>query len=93
MFENPPGLLRVEPHSNGLRERIWWGAGTRRTAEWARSRDESHEFDASERRHGRAIPPTAGEQIERFRTAWAIRVTRYASRLGQSQYLSNRQRP
>jgi alkanesulfonate monooxygenase SsuD/methylene tetrahydromethanopterin reductase-like flavin-dependent oxidoreductase (luciferase family) len=35
MFANPPGLLRVEPHSNGLRERIWWGAGTRRTAEWA----------------------------------------------------------
>src|SRR3984885_8948697 len=28
MFPNPPGLLRVEPHSNGLRERIWWGAGT-----------------------------------------------------------------
>src|SRR6195952_287149 len=25
MFANPPGLLRVEPHSDGLRERIWWG--------------------------------------------------------------------
>ncbi|WP_298750314.1 LLM class flavin-dependent oxidoreductase [uncultured Serinicoccus sp.] len=35
MFPNPPGLLRVEPHSEGLRERIWWGAGTRATAEWA----------------------------------------------------------
>jgi alkanesulfonate monooxygenase SsuD/methylene tetrahydromethanopterin reductase-like flavin-dependent oxidoreductase (luciferase family) len=23
MFSNPPGLLRVEPHSEGLRERIW----------------------------------------------------------------------
>src|ERR671934_50066 len=34
MFPNPPGLLRVEPHSPGLRERIWWGAGTRATAEW-----------------------------------------------------------
>src|ERR1700712_284842 len=34
MFANPPGLLRVEPHSDGLRERIWWGAGTRKTAEW-----------------------------------------------------------
>src|SRR5215210_2993142 len=29
MFANPPGLLRVEPHSPGLRDRIWWGAGTR----------------------------------------------------------------
>ncbi len=34
MFPNPPGLLRLEPHSEGLRERIWWGAGTRATAEW-----------------------------------------------------------
>src|SRR3978361_1727572 len=34
MFPHPPGLLRVEPHSPGLRRRIWWGAGTRRTAEW-----------------------------------------------------------
>ena len=29
MFPNPPGLLRLEPHSEGLRERIWWGAGWR----------------------------------------------------------------
>ena len=35
MFPNPPGLLRVEPHSEGLRERIWWGAATNGTAEWA----------------------------------------------------------
>ncbi len=38
MFANPPGLLRVEPHSPGLRDRIWWGAGSRPTAEWAASR-------------------------------------------------------
>ena len=25
MFPNPPGLLRLEPHSGGLRDRIWWG--------------------------------------------------------------------
>src|SRR5213083_3513181 len=35
MFPNPPGLLRPEPHSPGLRERIWWGAGSRATAQWA----------------------------------------------------------
>src|SRR4051795_8902258 len=34
MFANPPGLLRIEPHAPGLRDRIWWGAGTRATAEW-----------------------------------------------------------
>jgi len=35
MFPNPPGLLRVEPHSAGLRDRIWWGAGSNATAVWA----------------------------------------------------------
>src|SRR6201989_635233 len=33
MFANPPGLLRLEPFSEGLRDRIWWGAGSRATAE------------------------------------------------------------
>src|SRR3981189_542593 len=35
MFPNPPGLLRLEPYSDGLRERIWWGAGSNDTAIWA----------------------------------------------------------
>src|ERR1700721_921369 len=35
MFPNPPGLLRLEPHSEGLRDRIWWGAASNATAAWA----------------------------------------------------------
>ena len=35
MFPNPPGLLRLEPHSPGLRDRIWWGSGSNATAQWA----------------------------------------------------------
>ncbi|MBV2142016.1 LLM class flavin-dependent oxidoreductase [Falsochrobactrum sp. TDYN1] len=35
MFPNPPGLLRIEPHSEGLRDRIWWGAASDATAIWA----------------------------------------------------------
>lgn len=35
MFPNPPGLLRLEPHSTGLGERIWWGASSNATAVWA----------------------------------------------------------
>src|SRR6187399_1822418 len=35
MFPNPPGLLTVEPQSPGLRDRIWWGAGSAPTAAWA----------------------------------------------------------
>jgi len=35
MFPNPPGLLRLEPYSEDLRDRIWWGAGSNATAVWA----------------------------------------------------------
>ena len=36
MFPNPyPGPVGIEPQSPGLRDRIWWGAGTQKTAEWA----------------------------------------------------------
>src|ERR1700688_2420582 len=35
MFPNPPGLLRVEPHSEGLRDRIWWGSASNATSLWA----------------------------------------------------------
>lgn len=34
MFPNPPGLLRFEPHSEGLRDRIWWGAASEAPARW-----------------------------------------------------------
>jgi alkanesulfonate monooxygenase SsuD/methylene tetrahydromethanopterin reductase-like flavin-dependent oxidoreductase (luciferase family) len=37
MFPNPPGLLRIEPHSEGLRDRIWWGSSSNATAVWAAS--------------------------------------------------------
>src|SRR3954466_12541042 len=35
MFANPPGLLRLEPHSSGLRDRIWWGSSSNDTGRWA----------------------------------------------------------
>jgi alkanesulfonate monooxygenase SsuD/methylene tetrahydromethanopterin reductase-like flavin-dependent oxidoreductase (luciferase family) len=71
MFENPPGLLRVEPHSNGLRERIWWGAGTRRTAEWAAEQG-MNLMSSTLLSEDTGVPfhQLQAEQIERFRTAW-----------------------
>jgi alkanesulfonate monooxygenase SsuD/methylene tetrahydromethanopterin reductase-like flavin-dependent oxidoreductase (luciferase family) len=30
----PGGQLPIQPHSEGLAERIWWGAGTRKTGVW-----------------------------------------------------------
>src|SRR5947208_16955367 len=35
MFPNPPGLLRLEPYSADLGDRIWWGAACNATGEWA----------------------------------------------------------
>jgi alkanesulfonate monooxygenase SsuD/methylene tetrahydromethanopterin reductase-like flavin-dependent oxidoreductase (luciferase family) len=35
MFPNPPGLLRLEPYAQGLRDRIWWGSSSNATSRWA----------------------------------------------------------
>ena len=50
MFPNPPGLLRLEPYSEGLRERIWWGSSSQRDVHVGRETGhESPEFDAQRR--------------------------------------------
>ncbi|MER8707419.1 MULTISPECIES: LLM class flavin-dependent oxidoreductase [unclassified Mesorhizobium] len=71
MFPNPPGLLRVEPHSEGLRERIWWGAATNATAEWAAKlgmnlQSSTLKFDEG----GKPFHVQQAEQIRAFREAW-----------------------
>jgi alkanesulfonate monooxygenase SsuD/methylene tetrahydromethanopterin reductase-like flavin-dependent oxidoreductase (luciferase family) len=71
MFPNPPGLLRVEPHSPGLRDRIWWGAGTRKTAEWAAEQG-MNLMSSTLLTEDTGVPfhRLQAEQIERFRAAW-----------------------
>jgi alkanesulfonate monooxygenase SsuD/methylene tetrahydromethanopterin reductase-like flavin-dependent oxidoreductase (luciferase family) len=71
MFANPPGLLRVEPYSEGLRERIWWGAGTNATAEWAailgmNLQSSTLKIDES----GKPFHVQQAEQIRLYRDAW-----------------------
>ena len=71
MFPNPPGALRVEPYSEGLRDRIWWGAGTNATAEWAAKlgmnlQSSTLKIDES----GRPFHVQQAEQIRIFREAW-----------------------
>jgi alkanesulfonate monooxygenase SsuD/methylene tetrahydromethanopterin reductase-like flavin-dependent oxidoreductase (luciferase family) len=71
MFPNPPGLLRVEPYAEGLRDRIWWGAGTNATAEWAAKLGmnlQSSTLKADE--SGRPFHVQQAEQIRIFREAW-----------------------
>ena len=72
MFSNPPGLLRVEPHSEGLRERIWWGSGSDSTAVWAAQegmnmQTSTLKFDES----GEPLHLQQKRQIDAFRDAWA----------------------
>ena len=71
MFPNPPGLLRIEPHSPGLRDRIWWGAGSRATAEWA-AQQGMHLMSSTLLTEDTGVPfhQLQAEQIQRFRAAW-----------------------
>ncbi|MFT3874371.1 MAG: LLM class flavin-dependent oxidoreductase [Nocardioides sp.] len=71
MFPNPPGLLRIEPYSAGLRDRIWWGAGTRATAEWAAEQG-LNLMSSTLLTEDTGVPfhQLQAEQIQRFRDAW-----------------------
>jgi alkanesulfonate monooxygenase SsuD/methylene tetrahydromethanopterin reductase-like flavin-dependent oxidoreductase (luciferase family) len=71
MFPNPPGLLRIEPHSPGLRDRIWWGAGTRRTAEWTGEQG-MNLMSSTLLTEDTGVPfhQLQAEQIQRFQDSW-----------------------
>ncbi len=71
MFPNPPGLLRPEPYSPGLRDRIWWGAGSRATAEWA-AQQGLNLMSSTLMTEDAGVPfhELQAEQIQLFRDAW-----------------------
>jgi alkanesulfonate monooxygenase SsuD/methylene tetrahydromethanopterin reductase-like flavin-dependent oxidoreductase (luciferase family) len=71
MFPNPPGLLRLEPYSEGLRERIWWGSASNATAAWAAKlgmnlQTSTLKFDET----GEPLHIQQAAQIRSFRVAW-----------------------
>lgn len=71
MFPNPPGLLRIEPHSEGLRGRIWWGAASNATAVWAADhgmhlQSSTLKYDES----GKPFHVQQAEQIRLYKEAW-----------------------
>jgi alkanesulfonate monooxygenase SsuD/methylene tetrahydromethanopterin reductase-like flavin-dependent oxidoreductase (luciferase family) len=71
MFPNPPGLLRPEPHSKGLRDRIWWGAGSRKTAEWAAELGMNLQSSTLvEKDSDKPFHVQQAEHIQAFRDAW-----------------------
>ncbi|MGM0385855.1 MAG: LLM class flavin-dependent oxidoreductase [Actinomycetota bacterium] len=71
MFPNPPGPLRIEPHSPGLRQRIWWGAGTRSTAEWT-AQQGMNLMSSTLLTEDTGVPfhQLQAEQVQRFRDTW-----------------------
>jgi len=72
MFPNPPGLLRIEPYSEGLRERIWWGAGSDATAVWAAERGMNLMSSTLKNDEtGEPFHIQQAKQIQAFRDAWA----------------------
>ena len=71
MFPNPPGLLRLEPYSDGLSDRIWWGAASNATAVWAAEhgmnlQSSTLKFDES----GKPFHIQQAEQIRLYKDAW-----------------------
>ena len=71
MFPNPPGLLRLEPYSEGLRDRIWWGAASNATAAWAAKlgmnlQSSTLKLDET----GEPFHVQQAAQIRIFRAAW-----------------------
>lgn len=71
MFPNPPGLLKIEPFSEGLRERIWWGSASDATAIWAAEigmnlQSSTLKYDES----GKPFHIQQAEQIRKYKQAW-----------------------
>jgi alkanesulfonate monooxygenase SsuD/methylene tetrahydromethanopterin reductase-like flavin-dependent oxidoreductase (luciferase family) len=71
MFSNPPGLLRLEPHSDGLRERIWWGSGSNATSRWAAKLGMNLQSSTlKDDETGEPLHVQQRKQIEAYREAW-----------------------
>jgi alkanesulfonate monooxygenase SsuD/methylene tetrahydromethanopterin reductase-like flavin-dependent oxidoreductase (luciferase family) len=65
------GGLAVQPQSPGLRERIWWGAGTRATAQWAaRAGMNLQSSTLLTEDTGVPFDQLQAEQIALYRAAW-----------------------
>jgi len=71
MFANPPGPLRLEPYSEGLRDRIWWGASSNATAVWAAKLGMNLQSSTLKNDEtGEPFHLQQAAQIRAFRAAW-----------------------
>jgi alkanesulfonate monooxygenase SsuD/methylene tetrahydromethanopterin reductase-like flavin-dependent oxidoreductase (luciferase family) len=65
------GRLAIQPQSPGLVDRIWWGSGTRATAEWAAEQG-MNLMSSTLLSEDTGVPfdQLQAEQIQRYRAAW-----------------------
>jgi alkanesulfonate monooxygenase SsuD/methylene tetrahydromethanopterin reductase-like flavin-dependent oxidoreductase (luciferase family) len=71
MFPNPPGLLRLEPHAEGLRDRIWWGSSSNATSRWAAKLGMNLQSSTlKDDETGEPLHVQQRKQIEAYREAW-----------------------
>ena len=68
------GGLAIQPQSPGLADRIWWGSGTRSTAQWA-ARQGMNLQSSTLLSEDTGVPfdQLQAEQIRLYREAWAER--------------------
>lgn len=67
----PGQRLSIEPHSPGLARHIWWGAGSRDTAEWTAQQGVNlMSSTLLTEATGQAFADLQAEQIDRYRAAW-----------------------
>ncbi|WP_411376493.1 LLM class flavin-dependent oxidoreductase [Arthrobacter sp. MPF02] len=80
------GLLPVQPQSPGLAERIWWGAGTRKTAVWAAELG-MNLMSSTLLTEDTGVPfhELQAEQIQLYRDAWSTAGHRHTPRISVSR--------
>lgn len=86
MFPNPPGRLGIEPYAEGLRQRIWWGAGSNATAVWA-AQNGMHLMSSTlkDDESGEPLHVQQTKQIQAFRSEWAKHDHGFAPRVSVSR--------
>jgi len=86
MFSNPPGLLRLEPYSKGLRERIWWGSGSNATSKWAATLGMNLQSSTlKDDESGEPLHVQQRKQIEAYRESWKGAGHRHEPRVSVSR--------
>ena len=69
--QREPGLLRIEPLSEGLLDRVWWGSGSNATAVWAAKLGMNLQSSTlKDDETGEAFHVQQAAQIREYKAAW-----------------------